>query len=117
MTLALAFYSAGVWAERIARELKRWHVGAFLLGWGFDAYGTLLMERMRAEGQQSGLVHTVSGAAAFALMGIHALWAAWVLARGTDDARRGFHRYSVAVWVLWLVPYLGGMVAGILSSR
>lgn len=117
MTLALAFYSAGVWAERIARDLKGWHVAAFLLGWGFDAYGTLLMERMRAEGQESGLVHTVSGASAFALMGVHALWAVWVLARGTDDARRGFHRYSLAVWVLWLVPYLGGMVAGILSTR
>jgi len=36
----------------------------------------------------------------------------WVFFRAAG-AREGFHRYSVAVWVVWLVPYLGGMVAGI----
>lgn len=113
MTLAFVFYTAGVWAERSSRDLRAAHVVAFFAGWGFDAYGTWLMEQMRVAGRESGLIHGVTGASAFALMGVHALWAAWVLARGSAEARAGFHRYSIAVWTLWLVPYLGGMIAGI----
>lgn len=116
MSLAFAFYTTGVWAERAARNLRLWHVVAFWTGWAFDAYGTWLMEQMRMAGQESGLFHGLTGASAFALMGVHAVWAAWVLVRGTDSARRGFHRYSVIVWVVWLVPYLGGMVAGIMRG-
>lgn len=120
MTLAFVAYSTGVWAERIARDLKRWHVTAFWLGWILDAYGTLLMERLRAAGEQPGLIHAVAGASAFILMGVHAAWATWVIRNGSTEARRSFHRYSLAVWVLWLIPYLGGMVAGVskgLSAR
>lgn len=116
MTLAFVFYTTGVWAERAARELRWWHVASFVTGWAADAYGTWLMEQMRIAGEKSGLFHGITGASAFALMGIHALWAAWVLARGSADARRGFHRYSVAVWAVWLVPYLGGMIAGIMRG-
>lgn len=116
MTLAFVFYTTGVWSERAARDLHAWHVVAFWAGWAFDAFGTWLMEQLRIAGQQPGLIHGITGASAFALMGAHALWAAWVLWRGSEAARRGFHRYSVAVWVLWLVPYLGGMIAGILRG-
>lgn len=116
MSAAFVFYTTGVWAERAARDLKAWHVAAFLAGWGFDAWGTWLMEQLRIAGRESGLFHGLTGASAFALMGVHALWATWVLTRGTGEARKGFHRYSVAVWVVWLIPYLGGMVAGIMRG-
>ena len=43
ITLALVFYSLGVWAERIVRYLKPWHVIAFWTGFGFDVAGTLAM--------------------------------------------------------------------------
>lgn len=34
VTLALIFYSPGVWAERVARYLKGWHLDAFsILVW------------------------------------------------------------------------------------
>jgi hypothetical protein len=23
-----------------------------------------------------------------------------------------FHRYSLVVWLIWLIPYFGGMIAG-----
>lgn len=113
MTLAFVFYSSGVWAERLARDLKAWHLTAFWLGWAFDAYGTLLMEQLRTGGREAGLVHGVTGASAFLLMGVHAAWAAWVLVKGSRDARAGFHRYSLAVWAAWLIPYIGGMLAGV----
>lgn len=116
MSLAFVFYTAGVWAERRARDLKVWHVLAFWIGWGCDAWGTWLMEQLRIAGETPTFIHSLTGTSAFALMGIHAIWAAVVLWRGRAEARREFHRYSVAVWALWLVPYLGGMIAGIMRG-
>jgi uncharacterized repeat protein (TIGR03987 family) len=113
MTLAFVFYTSGVWAERVQRDLLPWHVAAFWLGLACDGFATKMMELMRIAGEQSGLVHTVTGFAAFGLMAIHAVWATWVLIRGSNEARAGFHRYSIIVWSIWLIPYLGGMVAGI----
>lgn len=46
ITLALIFYSIGVWSERIARYLKPWHVIAFWTGFLFDVSGTLAMHRL-----------------------------------------------------------------------
>lgn len=116
MTLAFSFYTLGVWAERLARDLHGWHVAAFWLGLGFDAYGTYLMEQLTSSGMSSGWFHTLTGFSAFVLMALHAGWATWVLRMGTPEQRASFHRYSVAVWTLWLVPYLGGMVAGMMKG-
>ena len=43
ISLALVFYSLGVWAERISRYLKLWHVFAFWTGFIFDMSGTWAM--------------------------------------------------------------------------
>ncbi|MBE0674919.1 MAG: TIGR03987 family protein, partial [Bacteroidales bacterium] len=36
ITLALVFYSIGVWSERFSRYLKKWHVVSFWTGLLFD---------------------------------------------------------------------------------
>lgn len=113
MSLAFVFYTTGVWSERVQRDLRAWHVALFWLGLACDSYATTLMGRLGAAGEQAGLVHTVTGVAAFGLMAAHAAWATWVLLRGSRQAREGFHRYSIVVWAVWLVPYFGGMAAGI----
>jgi uncharacterized repeat protein (TIGR03987 family) len=115
ITLALVFYSLGVWSERLARYLKPWHVTAFWTGFAFDVSGTLAMHRL-AEGRfDLRDPHTLTGQIALWLMLAHAIWATWVTRRGTEDARIGFHRYSIIVWVIWLVPYIGGMIIGMRS--
>ena len=43
ITLALIFYSLGVWAERLSRYLKKWHVISFWIGLFFDITGTYAM--------------------------------------------------------------------------
>jgi len=114
MSLAFVFYTAGVWAERAARDLRSWHVALFWVGIACDTTATEMMFRLlREQGGVRDWSHTLTGAAALGLMAAHAVWATWTLLRGSESARRGFHRFSVAVWALWLVPYLGGMVAGI----
>jgi len=116
MSLAFVFYTTGVWSERFQRDLRPWHVALFWLGLACDGYATSLMERLVAVGERAGAVHTITGFAAFALMATHALWATWVLVRGGREARARFHRFSLVVWAVWLVPYFGGMVAGILRG-
>ncbi len=111
ITLALFFYSLGVWAERIARYLKPWHVVAFWAGFVFDVSGTWEMHRIagRFDLLQP---HTISGQLALWLMLVHAVWATRVVRSGSEEAREGFHRYSLFVWLIWLIPYFGGMYIG-----
>jgi uncharacterized repeat protein (TIGR03987 family) len=112
ITLALVFYSIGVWSERIARYLKRWHVVAFWTGFLFDVCGTLAMHNI-ARGPFDMLEpHTLTGQIALWLMLAHAAWATWVTRKGGEEVRKGFHRYSLFVWLVWLVPYFGGVYLG-----
>jgi uncharacterized repeat protein (TIGR03987 family) len=109
ITFALVFYSIGVWSERVARYLKPWHVAAFWLGFVFDVSGTVAMHWL-ARGPFNILEpHTLTGQVALWLMLAHAVWAFRVSRSGSEQARRGFHRYSLIVWLIWLVPYFGGM--------
>jgi uncharacterized repeat protein (TIGR03987 family) len=110
ITLALVFYSIGVWSERIAGRLKPWHLVFFWLGLVCDTAGTALMMEM-AGGLTFG-VHGVTGVTAILLMVVHAIWATAVLIRKDETAIRNFHKFSVAVWVIWLIPYLSGAVFG-----
>lgn len=112
ITLALIFYSLGIWSERIAQYLKPWHVAAFWTGFVFDVSGTWAMHNI-SEGPFDLLeLHTLTGQIALWLMLAHAIWATVVVHKGSPKARRGFHRYSFIVWLIWLIPYFGGMYIG-----
>jgi uncharacterized repeat protein (TIGR03987 family) len=109
ITLALVFYSTGIWAERLARLLKPWHVVMFWTGFAFDVSGTLFMHKM-AEGKFDLLdSHTLTGQIALWLMLGHALWATIVIRKGIEPLRTKFHKFSIIVWLIWLIPYFGGM--------
>lgn len=115
ITLALVFYSVGIWAERIQGILKPWHAVLFGLGLAADATGTFLMtqiaESRRTEGiEASGLssIMAVSGTIAIALMAIHLVWAVIVLIRNREQEKLTFHRFSLVVWAIWLVSYVIG---------
>jgi uncharacterized repeat protein (TIGR03987 family) len=43
------------------------------------------------------------------LMLIHAVWATVVLARRDERLILSFHRFSIAVWAIWLIPYFSPM--------
>ncbi len=112
ITLALVFYSLGVWSERIARYLKPWHVAAFWTGFVFDVCGTAAMHVIAVAPFDLRDPHTLTGQIALWLMLAHAAWATRVVRKGSEAARLGFHRYSMVVWLFWLVPYFGGMYMG-----
>jgi uncharacterized repeat protein (TIGR03987 family) len=115
---ALVFYSIGVWSEHLQRVLKWWHAGFFALGLTFDAGGTYLMTQLAVSGEaQAGgiggglnAVMAATGAAALLLMVIHLGWAVIVLLRNRDVEKKRFHKFSLLVWSIWLVPYFTGAV-------
>jgi len=45
----------------------------------------------------------------------HAIWATFVVIRGSEKALTNFHNYSLVVWLIWLIPYFGGMYIGIVK--
>lgn len=118
ITLALVWYTVGAWAERIQGKLKVWHAICFGVGLACDATGTFLMTQIaderRAADVAAGPLNTLmaySGGIALALMAIHLVWAIVVLARQRPNELMAFHRFSIIVWALWLVPYVAGAVA------
>ena len=107
ITLALVFYTIGVWSERIAGRLKPWHLAFFILGLICDTLGTGMM--FDYVGGLTYDVHGISGLLAIILMFIHAAWAAIVLWRKDENAIQNFHKFSVVVWAIWLIPYFSPM--------
>ena len=114
ITLALIFYTIGVWSEKLQGTLKPWHLVLFLLGLICDTTGTLLMENIASSSVKivSGFnLHGITGVIAIALMLIHAIWAAVVLIRKNETMISKFHKFSIVVWVIWLVPFISGAMA------
>lgn len=111
ITAALLFYTIGVWSEKLTGTLKRWHVVIFWCGLVFDTLGTTLMNRI-AIGDAGFGVHGFTGLVAILLMLIHVIWASAVLVQNRPETKVKFHRFSVAVWLIWLVPFASGMVVG-----
>jgi uncharacterized repeat protein (TIGR03987 family) len=111
ITLALALYTAAVWWERSMRVLKGRHLLLFWLGFLCDTTGTTLMGSI-AGGPFVLSFHGVTGQLAILLMLFHAVWGTVVHAGKRPEPKASFHRLSVAVWAVWLVPYLSGVVFG-----
>jgi uncharacterized repeat protein (TIGR03987 family) len=107
ITLALVFYSIGVWGERIAGRLKPWHLIFFWLGLLCDTWGTGMM--FEYAGGLTFDVHGLTGLLAIVLMFIHAVWATIVLVRKDEHWIRNFHKFSMVVWLIWLIPYFSPM--------
>ena len=115
ITLALVFYSIGVWAERISKYLKKWHVVTFWIGFTFDVTGTTAMHFISEDPFDLTNLHTLTGQIALWLMLAHAIWATRVIKKDNRIFRVKFHRYSLFVWLIWLVPYIGGMLMGMMK--
>jgi uncharacterized repeat protein (TIGR03987 family) len=102
----LVLYSIGAWSERLSGRLKPWHLIFFWGGLIFDTVGTALM--MEMAGGITFDIHGITGVLAILLMLIHAVWATIVIIQKNEKAILNFHRFSVFVWVVWLIPYFTG---------
>ncbi len=111
ITTALVFYTIGVWSEKLQGRLKKWHLILFYLGLVFDTLGTALMSRLTDGGFVLNF-HGTTGLLALILMLLHALWATIVLLKHEEKAKVNFHRFSIIVWLIWLIPFVSGATFG-----
>lgn len=114
ITAAFLFYTVGVWSEKISGTLKRWHLILFWIGLVFDTTGTTLMGRLAGDAFLVNF-HSLTGIAAILLMLVHAVWATLVLRKNDTEQKSRFHRFSIFVWILWMIPFLSGMVMGMMK--
>lgn len=119
ITSALIFYTIGVFGERKAKILKKSHVIIFWFGLLCDTAGTMTMSSIakNVSFQSSGLtqnLHGITGFLAIVLMLFHALWATYVLYKNDEDKKKFFHKFSIVVWIIWLIPYFIGMYIGMM---
>ena len=113
INLALVFYTIGVWAERIQLRLKWWHLAFFWAGLAADVTGTTAMSLLSGS-LFAATFHGITGNIAIGLMLFHTVWATIVLIRKKERLIVTFHRFSIVVWIVWLIPMVTGGVFGIL---
>ena len=78
ITLALVFYTIGVWSERLAGRLKPWHLIFFWGGFVFDTIGTGIM--LELAGGLTFDIHGVTGVIAiFINLAWWCGWSGWYL--------------------------------------
>ena len=76
ISLALFFYTWGVFGERRGGTLSLKYVLLFWIGLACDTTGTLTMSNIASQSAASGFgIHAITGVVAIVLMLVHALWA------------------------------------------
>ena len=108
---AFFLYTLGVWSEKIQKRLKPWHAIVFWCGLVCDTIGTTSMGEI-AGGLFKFTFHGVTGMTAILLMLFHAVWATWVLLKNNEKMMANFHKLSIFVWIIWLIPMVSGMIFG-----
>lgn len=113
MVLALIFYTIGVWGEKLSGTIEKKHLVSFLLGFILDTTGTILMRQIaEGSGGSSFGLHQITGGLAVGLMFIHLIWALWVYLKGDERAKRNFNKFSLVVWIIWLISFVLGILVG-----
>jgi len=114
INLACLLYTVGVWAEKIQKKLMGWHVFVFWGGFIFDTLGTGAMGSLSGGIFQANF-HGITGMTAIILMFLHAIWASVVIIKKDEKMKLNFHRFSIVVWIIWLIPMVSGIIYGINS--
>ena len=113
MFSALGLYTIGVWAEKLAGQLNPWHLSLFWGGLIFDTLGTTLMGKIA--GKFDFDFHGITGALAIIFMLGHAIWASAVLLMKQENLKINFHKFSLTVWMGWLIPFVTGLVGAMIK--
>ena len=58
-------------------------------------------------------IHGIIGFLVIVLMIFHVSWAMYVLCKNYEKKKEALYKFSITVWLTWLVPYIVGMFIGI----
>jgi uncharacterized repeat protein (TIGR03987 family) len=108
IVLAAVFYTIAVFSERKMGVLNGKHLALFWMGLVFDITGTTLMGQIA--GGLKADIHGILGVGAIVLMLIHSVWASVALWMNKEKVLKDFHKFSLAVWALWMAAFLTGFI-------
>lgn len=114
ITLALVFYSIGVIGEARRKNLLWRDVIWFGFGLVADFIGTMTMRQISQSGEGvlapwANTLMTISGTAAIILMLVHIVFAVVVMLK-FPNYREKFHKWSVVIYIFWLISYISGPI-------
>jgi len=49
---------------------------------------------------------------AILLMLFHAIWATIVIVKDDENMKLKFNKFSIVVWIIWLIPMVSGIIYG-----
>ena len=110
ITFAFVLYTVGVWSEKIQGKLKKGHLVLFWLGIICDFMGTAAMSKIARYPTESSDFHSITGVIALVLMLLHTCWATIIIMNNNNRWIIRFHRYSIIVWLIWLLPFISGAI-------
>ncbi len=120
ISVAFVLYTIAVFWERASGALRLPHLVMFWAGLVFDTTGTTVMTLMANSAGDASVaassgfgLHGITGALAIVLMLFHAGWATYAYARRDERRLASFHKLSIAVWLVWTLPYAMGLLMGI----
>jgi len=111
MVLALVFYTSGVIGERKSKSLNKVHVLLFWLGFisiciGIYFIGKIVQSNVATTDVATSMLQSLVGMIAVFIMLFHCVWATWALIRNNESQQKIFHKFSLIIWIVWLVPYV-----------
>jgi len=108
-TMALLCYTGGVLLEKKVGMMKPWILMIFWLGLAFEVCGAIPMFRRSGENITS---HGIVGAIGLLLIILHNTGATLAVMGGWDVILKLFPKFSTLVYVIWVIAFITGMVAG-----
>ena len=105
IAVAWLCYSTAIWSEKLQKELQRWMLFVFIIGFMFDFFGTSIMSSQHPG--FSTTTHGRLGQSALIFMFFH-LQAALVVVWKKGRWQPLFTRCSVYAWGLWTLALLTG---------
>ncbi len=108
-TMALLCYTTGVLLEVGSGKMEPWILLIFWLGLAFEICGAIPMFR-RSEGNIT--FHGIVGAIGLLLIILHNIGASLAVMGEWNVVLKMFPMLSVFVYLIWLVAFLTGMIAG-----
>lgn len=108
MFAAITAYTTAVFMERKAGIIEKKHLIIFCIGLFFDTLGTTSMSLISESFKFD--IHGITGLSALILMFIHVVFALLVFYIGKEKQKRSFHKYSLLIWLIWLIPFVSGMI-------
>ncbi|GHV47928.1 membrane protein [Clostridia bacterium] len=108
ISFAFLLYSVSAWALIITKHFWRWNLILFWIGFVFDCAGAFLMSAIAGD-SPAHPIHAVAGVDAMVFMLLHTLCATIIYARKHRRTMHVFHKFTLLVWIIWLIPFCTGL--------